>query len=27
LTVDVRDFGVFRAGKGKRFELVKWFPN
>lgn len=29
LTVDVRDFGVFRVGKGtgkgKRFELVKWF--
>lgn len=25
LTVDVRDFNVFRAGKGRRFELVKWF--
>ena len=25
LTVDVRDFSVFRVGKGKRFELVKWF--
>ena len=25
LTVDVRDFGAFRLGKGKRFELVKWF--
>ena len=25
LTVDVRDFGMFRLGKGKRFELVKWF--
>ena len=25
LTVDVRDFSVFRLGKGKRFELVKWF--
>jgi predicted nucleic acid-binding protein len=25
LTVDVRDFGVFRLGKGKRFELVEWF--
>jgi uncharacterized protein len=25
LTVDVRDFSVFRPGKGKRFELVKWF--
>jgi predicted nucleic acid-binding protein len=28
LTVDVRDFGVFRVGrgasKGRRFELVKW---
>lgn len=27
LTVDVRDFSVFRAGKGKRFELVKWFES
>lgn len=25
LTADVRDFSVFRFGKGKRFELVKWF--
>ncbi|HKB81948.1 MAG TPA: PIN domain-containing protein [Burkholderiales bacterium] len=25
LTVDVRDFTVFRLRKGKRFELVKWF--
>jgi uncharacterized protein len=25
LTVDVRDFNVFRVGKAKRFELVKWF--
>jgi predicted nucleic acid-binding protein len=25
LTVDVRDFGVFRVGRNKRFELVKWF--
>ena len=25
LTVDVRDFSVFRVGKGKRFDLVKWF--
>jgi len=25
LTVDVRDFSVFRMRKGKRFELVKWF--
>ncbi len=25
LTVDVRDFGVFRMGRNKRFELVKWF--
>ena len=24
LTVDVRDFSVFRVGKGKRFEVVKW---
>jgi uncharacterized protein len=24
LTVDVRDFSVFRLKKGKRFELVKW---
>jgi predicted nucleic acid-binding protein len=24
LTVDVRDFSVFRVGKGKRFELVNW---
>jgi predicted nucleic acid-binding protein len=25
LTVDVRDFGTFRMGRGKRFQLVKWF--
>lgn len=25
LTVDERDFSVFRLKKGKRFELVKWF--
>ena len=25
LTVDVRDFSVFRLKKGRRFELVKWF--
>jgi len=25
LTVDVRDFSVFRTRKGKRFELVEWF--
>ena len=25
LTVDVRDFSIFRLGKGQRFELVKWF--
>ena len=25
LTVDVRNFSAFRLGKGKRFELVKWF--
>ena len=25
LTVDLRDFSVFRLGKGKRFDLVKWF--
>ena len=25
LTVDVRDFSVFRPGKGKRFELLQWF--
>jgi predicted nucleic acid-binding protein len=25
LTVDVRNFSVFRLGKRKRFELVKWF--
>lgn len=25
LTVDARDFSVFRLGKGKHFELVKWF--
>src|ERR1700704_6369665 len=25
LTVDLRDFGVFRLEKNKRFDLVKWF--
>ena len=25
LTVDTRDFGVYRLGGGKRFEIVKWF--
>jgi predicted nucleic acid-binding protein len=25
VTVDVRDFSVFRISKGKRFELLKWF--
>jgi hypothetical protein len=25
VTVDVRDFSIFRLRKGKRFELVKWF--
>ena len=25
LTVDTRDFGVYRLKGGKRFELVKWF--
>ena len=25
LTVDVRDFSVFRLRKGRRFELVEWF--
>ena len=25
LTVDVRDFSVFRLRKGRRFELVRWF--
>jgi predicted nucleic acid-binding protein len=25
LTVDIRDFSVFRLKKGRRFELVKWF--
>ena len=24
LTVDVRHFSVYRLGRGKRFELVKW---
>jgi predicted nucleic acid-binding protein len=27
VTVDMRDFSVFRVGKAKRFELVKWFRN
>jgi uncharacterized protein len=25
LTVDVRDFSVFRTAKGKSFELIRWF--
>ncbi len=25
LTVDVRDFNVFRIGKSKRFDIIKWF--
>ena len=25
LTVDLRDFGVYRLKGGKRFEVVKWF--
>jgi predicted nucleic acid-binding protein len=25
LTVDARDFGIYRLKNGKRFELVKWF--
>jgi len=25
LTVDTRDFGVYRLKNGKRFEIVKWF--
>jgi len=25
LTVDLRDFGVYRLKRGKRFEVVKWF--
>lgn len=25
LTVDTRDFGVYRLKGGKRFEIVKWF--
>ena len=25
LTVDLRDFGVYRLKGGKRFDLVKWF--
>ena len=25
LTVDIRDFSVFRLKKGQRFELLKWF--
>jgi predicted nucleic acid-binding protein len=25
LTVDVRDFSTFRVGRGRRFELVRWF--
>jgi predicted nucleic acid-binding protein len=25
LTVDMRDFGVYRLKGGKRFEVVKWF--
>ncbi|MBK9608702.1 MAG: hypothetical protein IPO58_20545 [Betaproteobacteria bacterium] len=26
LTVDLRDFGVYRIKGNKRFEVVKWFP-
>ncbi len=25
LTVDTRDFGIYRLKNGKRFEVVKWF--
>ncbi len=25
LTVDTRDFGIYRLKSGKRFEVVKWF--
>jgi hypothetical protein len=25
LTVDVSDFNMFRAGRNRRFEFVKWF--
>ena len=25
LTVDMRDFGIYRLKRNKRFELVKWF--
>ena len=25
LTVDMRDFGVYRSKGGKRFEMVRWF--
>lgn len=25
LTVDMRDFGVYRLKGGKRFEIVRWF--
>jgi len=25
LTVDIRDFGIYRLKGGKRFEVVKWF--
>lgn len=27
LTVDMRDFGVYRLKSNKRFELVKWFAS
>jgi len=27
LTVDTRDFGVYRLKRNKRFELVRWFPS
>lgn len=26
LTVDLRDFGVYRIKGNKRFKVVKWFP-
>ena len=25
LTVDTRDFGIYRLKSGKRFEVVRWF--
>jgi predicted nucleic acid-binding protein len=27
LTVDMRDFGVYRVRRNKRFEVVKWFAS